>query len=352
MSGSLWQSRRRLGRVSMRLALGLSLGPALLLAPRLANPQAASPGSGGVPADGAAWLHRIQQAAANSSYEGTLMFSAGGVVSSSRLQHYCDGKQRYERIEVLDGQARLQYRHNEQLITFWPASKLAMVEQRDPVAEFPALPLAAGSRAADSYDVRAVGKDRVAGRDAELLMLKPRDKHRYAHRLWADRETGLLLRSDVLGPAGEVLETSAFTTVQTGSKPQPDAILRPMKKLEGYRVLRPVAERTQIEAEGWMLAKPVPGFALVSCVKRPLDAGVVDAGPPVQVLQSVFSDGLAHVSVFIEPYDPARHKQPMSTSLGATHTLMNRRGDWWVTIVGEVPLATVQLFETMLERKR
>jgi sigma-E factor negative regulatory protein RseB len=61
---------------------------------------------------------------------------------------------------------------------------------------------------------------------------------------------------------------------------------------------------------------------------------------------------MAHVSVFIEPYDAQRHKQPMGTSLGATHTLMNRRGDWWVTVVGEVPMATVQLFEVMLERKR
>jgi sigma-E factor negative regulatory protein RseB len=79
-----------------------------------------------------------------------------------------------------------------------------------------------------------------------------------------------------------------------------------------------------------------------------------DAAPAaqVQVLQSVFSDGMAHVSVFIEPYDAQRHKQPMGTSLGATHTLMNRRGDWWVTVVGEVPMATVQLFEVMLERKR
>ena len=115
MSDSLWQARRVLGRMGVGLGLALSLAPLLVAA------QATGPGSGGAPADGAAWLQRIQQAAANSSYEGTMMFSAGGVVSSSRLQHYCDGKQRYERIEVLDGQARLQFRHNDQLTTVWPA---------------------------------------------------------------------------------------------------------------------------------------------------------------------------------------------------------------------------------------
>jgi sigma-E factor negative regulatory protein RseB len=66
-------------------------------------------------------------------------------------------------------------------------------------------------------------------------MLKPRDKHRYAQRLWADRETGLLLRSDLLGPAGEVLESSAFTDVLIGGKPPPELVLKPMKRLDGYR---------------------------------------------------------------------------------------------------------------------
>jgi sigma-E factor negative regulatory protein RseB len=191
----------------------------------------------------------------------------------------------------------------------------------------------------------------VAGHDVEVLMAKPRDKHRYAQRLWAERETGLLLRSDVLGPAGEVLESSAFTEVKLGARPQPDAVLKPMKKLDGLRVVQAQAQRVPLEAEGWTVARPVPGFQLVSCTKRPLDA-TADNAASIPVLQSVFSDGMAHVSVFIEPYDLQRHKQPMGTSLGATHTLMKRHGDWWVTVVGEVPMATMQLFESMLERKR
>jgi sigma-E factor negative regulatory protein RseB len=296
------------------------------------------------------WLLRSQDAAANSNYQGTLMFSAGGVVSSARVAHICDGRQRYERVEQLDGQARLQYRHNDQLTTLWPATKVARIEQRDAVAEFPALPLV-GSRALENYELRWVGKDRVAGHEAMVAMLKPRDKLRFAQRLWAEPGSGLLLRNDLIGPAGEVLESSAFTDVQIGGRAAPEAVLKPMKRLEGYRVLKPQAWPAQLDAEGWVLARPVPGFQLISCNKRPLDAGD-DAGAPVQVLQSVFSDGLAHVSVFIEPFDAQRHKQPMGTSLGATHTLMNRRGDWWVTVVGEVPMATVQQFEAMLERKR
>ena len=280
------------------------------------------------------------------NYQGTLMFSAGGVLSSTKLLHIGDGRDHYDRIETLDGQPRVQYRHNEEMLTLWPDSRLARWEQREPVAEFPALPASAEPRALENYELQALESDRVAGHTADVLMLKPRDAHRYAQRLWADHQTGLLLRNDVLGPGGEVLESSAFTDLQIGGKPSTEAVLGPMKRLAGYRVLRPRTERAQVETEGWQLVRPVPGFGLVSCTKRPL----ADAGVPV--LQSVFSDGMTHVSVFIERYDAQRHKQPLATGLGATHTLMNRHGDWWFTVVGEVPMATVQLFEAMFERRR
>lgn len=343
MSERLAQARQRLGR--------LGLGLALLCTPWALWAQAASDAQGSGGLDGPAWLARIQRAATDTSYQGTLMFSAGGVVSSSRVEHACDGRQRYERLESLDGRARVQYRHNERLVTVWPASKLALVEQRGPLEEFPGLPMSVGTRAAEQYDLRSLGQDRVAGHDVEVLMAMPRDKHRYAQRLWVERETGLLLRSDVLGTAGDVLESLAFSDLKLGVRLPADAVLKPMKKLDGLRVVQAQVQRVPLEAEGWTVARPVPGFQLVSCTRRPLDA-TADKGASLPVLQSVFSDGMAHVSVFIEPYDALRHKQPMGTSLGATHTLMNRRGDWWVTVVGEVPMATMQLFELMLERKR
>ena len=334
------QSRLRRPAVAWRLCL---LGLGLLGGATLAFSQTVPSAS--------AWLGRVQQAAASSSYQGTLMVSASGVVSSSRVVHVCDGRQHYERVEALDGKPRLQLRHNEQLLTLWPASKQARFESRDPVAEFPSLSSLAGPLALENYEPASLVRDRIAGHEVDVLMLKPRDKLRYAQRLWADRETGLLLRNDVIGPSGEVLESSAFTEVQIGGRLSADQVLGPMKRLDGFKVVRAASERTQIEAEGWLLGKPVAGFQLVSCSKRPL-ADTESQLAPVQVLQSVFSDGLTHVSVFIEPYDAQRHQQPMGTSLGATHTLSSRRGDWWFTVVGEVPMPTAQQFTALFERRR
>ena len=70
------------------------------------------------------------------------------------------------------------------------------------------------------------------------------------------------------------------------------------------------------------------------------------------MLQAIYSDGLTHVSLFIEPYQPSRHQGEVSVTIGATHTLMGRRDDYWVTIMGDVPPDTLRRFAGALEHKR
>ncbi len=299
-------------------------------------------------ADVSSWLTRMQQAAEQRSYLGTLAIASGGVVSSSRVSHHVDGRQRYERVEMLDGaQPKERVRHNDIVYTLWPRDRLAVHERLDAVAGFPSLPTSA-QRAHESYELRHQGRARVAGREVDVLLLSPRDPLRFAQRLWADRESGLLLRADVLASGGEVLESAAFSDVAIDSPKAARAQVNPRKKLDGYRVVQPPTRHVALDSQGWMLTRPVPGFELISCVQRSLE-GTVSANGPM-VLQSVFSDGLTHVSVFIEPYDENRHV-PVSTSSGAAHVSMARRGQWWLTIVGEVPMQTIAQFEAMLQRK-
>lgn len=301
-----------------------------------------------------AWLMRIHEAAGHRNFQGTFVVSGGGSVSSARIAHFCEGSSQFERSESLDGQARYVYRHDDVVTTLWPVTRVAIVEQRTLLTQFPALLQAGGDQIAELYDVRMQGAARVAGHEANVLMVKPRDTYRYGYRLWADQASGLLLRADVIGERGELLESSAFSDVVIGVKPQPASVLLPMKKLDGYRILRPVLAPTQLEAEGWVLRQPAPGFRQVSCVKRPLDSSDVAGkdATDVQVLQTIYSDGLTYVSVFIEPFDSQRHTRPMLTSVGATRTLMLQQGDWWVTVLGDVPSATLRVFAKGLERSR
>ena len=300
-----------------------------------------------------AWLMRIHNAASHRNFQGTFVVSSAGAVSSARIVHFCVGPNQFERIESLDGQMRHVFRYNDVVHTLWPKARVALIEQRGLLATFPALLQAGDDRIVDFYDVRSQGVERMAGRDAEMLVLRPKDAWRYGYRLWADKESGLLLRVEVLGDKGEVLEASAFSDVTMGGKAHPETVLLPMKKLDGYRVLRPTLTPARLDAEGWTLQKPVPGFAQVSSVRRALATAADDArDPATPVLQTIYSDGLTYVSVFIEPYNSERHTRGMHTSIGATQTLMRRLGDWWVTVVGDVPATTLRQFANGLEYKK
>ncbi|MEP7056687.1 MAG: MucB/RseB C-terminal domain-containing protein [Caldimonas sp.] len=306
------------------------------------------------PRDMRGWLMRIHEAASRQNFQGTFVVSGGGNVASARMAHFCEGANQYERIESLDGKARNVFRHNDIVHTVWPASKVAVVEHRDLLNSFPALLQAGGDGIADWYEMQPQGDERVAGHEANVLLVTPKDAYRYGYRLWSDKGSGLLLRADVLGEHGEVLETSAFSDVAIGGRSQPETVLQPMRRLEGYRVLRPILTPTRLDSEGWAMRQVAPGFRQVSCVNRQMEnSGDVEAtGGAQQVLQAIYADGMTYVSVFIEPYLPKRHARPMQVAVGATQTLSMRQGDWWVTVVGDVPTSTLRLFANALERKK
>ena len=294
------------------------------------------------------WLGRMHEASSRRSFQGTFVVSAGGSVTSSRIVHYSQGNNQYERIESLDGQRRQVYRHNDAVLTLWPASRVALLESRTAINRFPALLQTSADRIVRLYDARPLGVDRVAGMDANVLLLKPRDGFRFGLRLWAEKNSGLLLRAEVMGERDEIIESSAFSDVQIGIRPQPELVLHAMRRLDGFRVERPVIEPASLAQDGWLTHDLPPGFELTSSVRRVIDTDQPRPG----VLQSNFADGLTHVSVFIEPFNPQRHKRELLMSMGATQTLAKRRGDWWLTVIGDVPVLTLRTFAAALARQQ
>lgn len=329
------------------LVFGLCIG---LLSPGVL----AAPAGAEVPVvDTRSLLLRMHAAATGRNYQGTMVFTTGSVISSSRVAHYCVGDQVFERIEMLDGKQRQIYRHNDLVHTLWSQSGTLVVERRWLQLSLPSSTQSVDPRAVEQYEPRHEGRDRIAGREAWVLLLQPRDEHRYAQRIWADLSTGLMLRADVLGSDHAVLESSAFSDVEVDVAPQPASVLDPIRRAEGQRVLRPTLTSTTLESEGWVLARPLPGFHLTACIRRPAWVRGADpqAGPAPEVVQAVYSDGLVHVSLFIEAYDGARHRRPITARFGATHSVALRRGEQWITAMGDVPPATLKILIDALERR-
>jgi sigma-E factor negative regulatory protein RseB len=296
------------------------------------------------------WLMRMHEASKNQAYVGTFVVSSGGAMSSAKIWHVCEGNQQMERVETLTGAPRSIFRHNDQVVTFMPDQKVVRREKRESLGMFPGVLQSTDSRIADFYKVRQDGVERVAGVDADIIMLIPKDKLRFGYRVWSEQKNGLAVKLQTLDTDGQVLEQAAFSELQLDAPVKMDKLLQMMGKVDGYRVEKPVLVKTTASAEGWVLKAPVPGFKPVSCYKRPATQAGAAAGQ--EPLQWIFSDGLASVSIFVEPFDRQRHGKASSLSMGATQATTRQLDAYWVTVMGEVPLTSLQLFADGLKRTK
>jgi sigma-E factor negative regulatory protein RseB len=254
-----------------------------------------------------------------------------------------------ERVETLTGAPRSTFRRNDHVLTFFPDSRVAVAERRESFGLFPNLLQSGDASIARFYNLRAAGHERVAGFETDVVQLRPRDKLRFAYKIWTEKKTGLVVKLQTLDVHGQVLEQAAFSELQLDVPVSMARLSQMMGNTEGYQVETPDLVKTTAAAEGWALKAPVPGFQPMSGYRRSVASTA--EGRHDSTLQWIFSDGLATVSLFLEDFDPRRHVQPGAQALGATHTLTRRIGDWWLTAVGEVPQQTLQVFAQALERR-
>lgn len=297
------------------------------------------------------WIERMHRAPCARPYVGTfVVLSATGAMASSRIWQACDAQQQMEQVEVLSGTPRVIFRRNDEVRTFWPQTRVVRMDRKEASGLFPRVPAVNGASISQFYVSRPLGQERVAGLVAEVVWFKPLDGLRFGYRLWSEKETGLVVKLQTLGPDGRVLEQSAFSELDLNAPVRADQLSRLMDATAGYKVVASAVFKTTAKEEGWTLRQPVAGFVPVSCNKRAVSATDDAQG----ILQCLYSDGLASVSLFMEPFDAQRHPaQPQVSSMGATQLLAQKiTPDVWLTLVGEVPMHTLRLFAGQLERTR
>ena len=293
------------------------------------------------------WLARMHDASLNRNFIGTLVVSSNtGAMSSARIWHAYDGRQQFDRVESLSGARRSTFRRNDEVVTFMPESHVARRERRDALGAFPDLLKSGRTSIPDFYTARMVGSDRVAGFEADVVHVVPKDTLRFGYRVWSEKRSGLIVKSQTLDLNGNVLEQAAFSELQLDVPVRADKLNQMMRATAGWHVEQARAVKTTAAAEGWQLKSGVPGFASLTCYRRPAGSAPVPHGG----MQWIFSDGLAAVSLFVEAYDAKRHRREALFSSGATQTLTHRLQDWWLSAVGEVPPQTLKLFAENLQR--
>lgn len=294
------------------------------------------------------WLGRIVTAAQRLSYSGTFVYESGGHTETSRITHVVDGSGEREKLEVLDGSPREVVRNNDEVRCFLPAERMVIVDRQGSRKAFPARLPASLDSLAEHYRLLKGNVSRVAGYESQLLVLEPKDKLRYGHMLWADTASGLLLKARMVNEKNEPIEQFYFTQLQIGGVIDRDA-LRP--KFTDAAAQWHVHNAKTVEPRGdegqWVFRSEIPGFRKTAGMKRQLQ----DGAPPM--MHYVFSDGLAAISVFIEPLaGRERAAQSAMYTTGAINVYKRVHGDHAMILVGEVPLRTLRTLGDGIEPGR
>lgn len=282
------------------------------------------------------WLRKINEATQRLSYTGTFVYQNGGRTETSRITRYAS--EDIEKLEVLDGVPREIVRTKDTVRCYLPDSRVIKVDRR---AErgFPALLPERITALVRHYDITLGETRRIAGFDCQSVLLTPKDNLRYGYQVCADVSSSMLMRAVTLDAAGEPVEQFTFTQLTIGGVTRD--MVRPQHTGRAWRVQD--AEAAPARLAGWGLAAELPGFEKVVELKRRL-------GESRPVGQMVYSDGLAAVSVFIEPLVAGR--EPVRTglaSMGAIHIYTREVANHMVTVVGEAPALSVQRIADAVE---
>jgi sigma-E factor negative regulatory protein RseB len=297
-----------------------------------------APAVGSSPAD---HLERMVSALRSLSYEGTLVYLRDNRLEALRVLHRVEDDGRaHEQILTLNGPVRSLVRDHDQVTCELPDTLPISVRRSGIASDILRSRLIDTEAISPHYLIHPLGSARVAGRHTQVVGIIPRDDLRYGYRFYLDEESGLPLKSDLMGEDPEPIEQIMFTSLNLlpggthvatagaeahalpGAEPPPNAG-------PPHQAGQPPAWETS----AWRFAALPDGFQVVMN-----DRWADTSGSMVEHI--VLSDGLASVSVYVE--SGAEEGLAGATRMGAIHALGRRVADHQVTVVGEVPAKTIE----------
>ena len=281
-------------------------------------------------------LQKAAHAARELSYKGVFVYQSGSNSKSVQITHMNYGQGEYARLIVLDGSPREVLSQGRDVVIFSPKNEKVVIEKRRGQNLFPALLPANMDVIKGSYQVRMGGSERVGGREGQIIYLDPRDHFRYGYKFWADREYGLLLKSMTTNEQNEPMEQITFNQLVLLNTQNLDWFQPTVDPDKSY-VMQDAASIASApqEVDKWTIAQLPPGYRKIDQVMRTVP------GKTAMSNHIIFSDGLASVSLFIEPLVKNSRPKTGHTAMGATNFYASVTDGYQIMVVGEVPKATV-----------
>ena len=265
------------------------------------------------------------------NYQGVLVLRKSNNLVAMRIEHASDDRGIWESMTSLNGEARRVVRVNDEVTSVYPERQLLTVtHSKNKHTLHPALP-ANFQKLEAYYTINRLEDGRIADREAAVLDVVPNDSYRYGYRYWLDAKTGILLRCDLLSEKRHVLEQMMFTMLEY--LPAVPASAFSVIDREGFKEKRLDPVLPELQEPVWQVSDLPAGFMLTQSRVRQIKKG--------EVLHLAYSDGLASVSVFVEPVGAVHQKREGASMMGALNAYRTHINQHFVTVIGEVPAMTV-----------
>ena len=304
------------------LALGLALAAPLAAPVAIAEPTPAQ-----------ALLEEMTEASQQLQYRGRFLYQLGGEVSTMELSHaVIDGKQ-YQRLTHLDGRLVEVLQLGYEVVCLHPNGTLTRINDND--TGLLAFRDRLSSSIPEQYNVLVDGDGRVAGRVTTRMRVAPLDNHRYGYRLWVDRDSSLLLKSEMVDTSGLAVERVEFVSLdlEPGLKRSDFQLPRVIAERSLETVAAARSERVHVDA-GWLPS----GFEAADRDRRV-------AGMRQPVTAQSYTDGLATFTLFVESVASDQVEEGISR-VGPTVAIsrVQNLGEriYLMTLVGEIPQPTAE----------
>jgi sigma-E factor negative regulatory protein RseB len=285
-------------------------------------------------------LERMEHVLATRNYQGTFVHEHDGRSETMKIVHRAENGDFAERVESLDGSRREAVQRDGELRAYFPDQRVVLVEG-GPKGGLLLSGLAGLDSASEQlYRMSEQEPARISGRETRVIAVEPQDNLRYGYRVWIDASSAMPLKTEAHTVSGRVVEQLVFTELTLPAHIA-DSALQPASATRQYRLLRHTdatgAALNQGAVTTWDASELPAGFRLIG------NSTQILADSQKSVTHLVFSDGLASVSVFVEPQAPAPVAQsaapaaPQMTNMGSSTALSTEVNGHKVTTIGEVP---------------
>lgn len=252
-------------------------------------------------------LSKINEANRQHQFNGMLTYEYSGYLQAAKVEHRVVGNVVQQKITVIDGaapstvhrQALQECSSGQTRWGLWSSE-----------VDMDALAL--------GYHMSIQGRERLAGRDTSIVVLKPVDRFRYGYRLNIDEVTGLvIMRMRLLGE--QIVDRTRYI----------DFSLVEDAELGEKSSIAPEASPCMAEPfkSMWALSWVPPGFQAVG-------NRITAQGEEVLM----YSDGLAFVSVFITNPKPKNARLSSGATSVAMASFEAGKVAHSVIVMGEVPI--------------